>query len=465
MGRQHWLRADAVTPVPVTGLPLMAALRGEAADETEVFLLPGERPWGGWIVLGAWALARETGSSGAVVVLRDVTALKASLGSGKLYQSLMSLLGLNVFRKDVQGRYTFVNRLFCDAVGRPPERILGCTDFDLFSADLARQAGAKENLVRESGGVEEYVEEHTPARCQPGCRCMVFHGPEAPGGRADEARYFQMLLAPLHDDDRKVVGIQGAFWNITARRRAERQLEQTAEALEQANAELARSNAELEQFAYAASHDLQEPLRMVASFTQLLQRRYQGRLDDQADQFIHFAVDGATRMQRLINDLLTYSRVGRGGQPVADVSCEEAFDRAVQNLREAVRETAAVVTRGPLPRVKGDGTQLMQVFQNLIGNAIKFRGLSRPTIHVSARRDAARGEWLFVVQDNGIGIEPRHLERIFVIFQRLHTQQEYPGSGIGLAVSRKIIERHGGSIWAESEPGKGSSFCFTLPSV
>jgi two-component system, chemotaxis family, sensor kinase Cph1 len=273
-----------------------------------------------------------------------------------------------------------------------------------------------------------------------------------------------MLLAPVRDAAGELAGIQGAFWNVTARRRAERQVEQAAAALRQANAELARSNAELEQFAYAASHDLQEPLRMVASFTKLLQDRYRGRLDSQADEYIHFAVDGALRMQRLVTDLLAYSRVGRG-QPLRETSCEEAFDRALQNLHEAVREAGAAVTRTPLPRIKGDPTQLVQLFQNLIGNAIKFRAGVPPAIHVSARRSPKRGEWLFQVRDNGIGIAPQYLERIFVMFQRLHTQQEYPGSGIGLTVCRKIVDRHGGRIWAESEPGKGSSFFFTLPAL
>jgi signal transduction histidine kinase len=461
---QNWLQAGTVTPLAVHQLPLFGALRGEETDEVEVFLAPhGRCRPGGWFVLGAWPIPKGTGAAGAVVVLRDVTALKGTLGPEKLYHSVMSLLGLNVFRKDLQGRYTFANRLFCEAVGKPAEQVVGCTDFDLFPLDLARQTTAKENLVLQDGGLTEYVEEHTTARCQPGCRCVLFRQPQAAGGSDLGTSYFHMLLAPVHDDNRRVVGIQGAFWNITARRHAERQLEQTAAALEQANAELARSNAELEQFAYVASHDLQEPLRMVASFTQLLRKRYQGRLDEKADQFIGFAVKGATDMQRLIDDLLDYSRVGSRGKQLEDTSCEEAFDRALQNLRQVVCECDAVVTRDPLPRVKGDPTQLVQLFQNLIGNALKFRSAARPLVHVRTRTDPHRREWVFCVRDNGIGIEPPYLERIFEIFQRLHSQQEYPGSGIGLAISRKIVERHGGRIWAKSKPARGSSFFFTLP--
>ncbi len=457
MERQTWLRSDAAAALPLHRLPPIAALRGEPTEEIEVFLAPGERRHGGWIVLAAWPLARETGDNGAVVVLRDVTALKTTLGSGKLYHSLLSLLGLNVFRKDEQGRYTFVNRLFCDSVGKQPEQILGCTDFDLFSADLARQVAAKEDLVRDSGGVTEYVEEHTPAPVSPTVAAWCSGSRRRRPSRTATLGIFKCSW-------RRCTTTTNA-WSAFRERSGTSRRAGAERQLEQANAELARSNQDLEQFAYVASHDLQEPLRMVASFTKLLQKRYQHQLDQRADRYIHFAVDGAVRMQRLINDLLDYSRVGSRGKPLQDESCEEAFDRALQNLRETVRESSAVVTRGPLPHVRGDSTQLMQLFQNLIGNAIKFRGSAQPAVQVSARRDSGRGEWVFKVQDNGIGIEPQYLERIFVIFQRLHTKDQYPGSGIGLAICKRIVERHGGRIWAESRLGEGSSFCFTLPGV
>jgi signal transduction histidine kinase len=459
---QDWLGPDAATPLAAQALPPMAVLLGRPAAEAEVYLAPGERPHGAWLILGAWPLA-DAGTAGAVVVARDITSRKAERDSAELYHSLSSALGLHLFRKDLQGRYTFVGRPFCDALGRPPEEILGRTDFDLFPADLARVAGEREGRALRAAEVTEHVEEHTAAQCQPGCRCRLFRDPRAAGGGAGEPCYFQMLLGPARDEAGRVAGIQGAFWDITARRRAERQLEQTAAALRQANAELARSNNDLQQFAYVASHDLQEPLRMVASFTQLLQKRYQGQLDAQADRYIHFAVDGATRMQGLINDLLAYSRVGSQSRPLQQVSTEEALEKALQNLGEAVRESRATVTHGPLPRLRGDLTQLTQLFQNLVGNALKFRGPAPPQVHVGARRDAEGKGWVFSVQDNGIGIDPRYLERIFVIFQRLHTKQEHPGSGIGLAICRRIVERHGGRLWAESEPGKGSVFHFTLP--
>jgi PAS domain S-box-containing protein len=236
---------------------------------------------------------------------------------------------------------------------------------------------------------------------------------------------------------------------------------QAADALARRTEELERSNAELEHFAYVASHDLQEPLRMVASFTQLLAKRYRGKLDSHADQFIEYAVDGARRMQDLINDLLAYSRVGTRGQEFAPTSCETVLEIALTNLKTAIEKAGARVTHDPLPTVVADQGQLCQVFQNLVGNAVKFRGLDAPHVHVSAEK--REGEWRFSVRDNGIGIDAQDAERIFVIFERLHTSAEYPGTGIGLAISKKIIERHGGRIGVESEPGKGAAFYFTIP--
>jgi light-regulated signal transduction histidine kinase (bacteriophytochrome) len=225
--------------------------------------------------------------------------------------------------------------------------------------------------------------------------------------------------------------------------------------------DLKRSNTELEEFAYVASHDLQEPLRMVASFTQLLAKRYQGKLDQDADEFIGFAVDGATRMQQLIQDLLAYSRVGTRGKPLAPMDCNVILDLARINLFKAMEESRAEVTSGPLPTVQGDEVQLIQLFQNLIANALKFRGKAPPVIRISAQGD--NGDWRFAVRDNGIGIAPAHQDRIFKIFQRLHRRSEYPGTGIGLAICKKIVERHGGRLWVESDEGRGATFFFTIP--
>ncbi|MFA4901124.1 MAG: ATP-binding protein [Desulfobaccales bacterium] len=241
---------------------------------------------------------------------------------------------------------------------------------------------------------------------------------------------------------------------LDERRKAERQLAQYAE-------ELTRSNAELEQFAYVASHDLQEPLRMVASFTQLLGKRYRGKLDQDADEFIGFAVDGATRMQRLINDLLAYSRVGTRAKSFQFTDCNIVFRQTRDNLAKAIEDSGAIIFQDPLPTVEGDEMQLMQLFQNLVANAIKFRGAEPPQIQVSAKQKGT--EWVFAVKDNGIGIAPEHQERIFSIFQRLHQRSEYPGTGIGLAICKKIVERHGGRIWVQSQSGNGSTFYFSIP--
>ncbi|MEH2446599.1 MAG: GAF domain-containing protein [Nostoc sp.] len=239
--------------------------------------------------------------------------------------------------------------------------------------------------------------------------------------------------------------------------------------------ELTRSNADLEQFAYVASHDLQEPLRMVTSYLQLLEQRYKNKLDANADQFITYAVDGARRMQTLINDLLNYSRVSTRGQPFMLVDCNVVLQGAIANLQLAIADTKAVVTHDPLPEVMADATQLTQVFQNLIANAIKFCQNQQPQIHIGvAKGDAnldgeslnvipSADEWLFWVCDNAIGLESQYAERIFIIFQRLHGRSKYPGTGIGLAICKKIIERHGGRIWVESKPGQGSTFYFTIP--
>ena len=235
--------------------------------------------------------------------------------------------------------------------------------------------------------------------------------------------------------------------------------ERTAEAKQRA-AELARSNAELEQFAYVASHDLQEPLRMVASYMQLLERRYKGELGEDADKFIYYAVDGAKRMQTLLNDLLTYSRAGRPGQPHEEVELGQVLDAALANLRGAIQESGATIDVGPLPRVTGNFGQLLQLLQNLVGNAIKYKGEAPPRIRIEA---TARGRhWVCSIEDNGIGIDHAHQSKIFQIFQRLHEREKYPGTGVGLAIVKRIVEQHGGEIWVESTPGEGSRFSFTL---
>jgi light-regulated signal transduction histidine kinase (bacteriophytochrome) len=238
-------------------------------------------------------------------------------------------------------------------------------------------------------------------------------------------------------------------------------LKETEGILKQHTEELARSNAELEQFAYVASHDLQEPLRMVSSYVQLLARRYKDRLDADANDFIDYAVDGANRMQQLINDLLTYSRIGTIKKDFKSTDCEALLAQVLENLQVAITESNALIEHEPLPTITCDGMKIGQVFQNLINNAIKFCNLHPPHIRISAEeQDDA---WIFSVRDNGIGIDPKYAERIFLIFQRLHDRNTYPGTGIGLSICKKIVERHGGRIWVASHPGEGSTFYFSIP--
>jgi PAS domain S-box-containing protein len=262
----------------------------------------------------------------------------------------------------------------------------------------------------------------------------------------------ELMLSPLRNAEGTLV--TAAIRDIGVRKKAAVVLLQKVE-------ELHRSNEELGQFAYIASHDLQEPLRMVASYTQLLSRRYKGKLDSDADEFIAFAVDGASRMQRLIQDLLAYSRVGTKGKDLLETSSEDALQQALVNLRGAIEESRAVITHDPLPAVMADETQLTQLFQNLVGNAIKYQRPGIPRVHVSAAKNGGR-TWDFAVKDNGLGIDPQYFERIFGMFQRLHKRDEFAGTGIGLAICKKIVERHGSKISVESQPGHGSTFRFAL---
>jgi PAS domain S-box-containing protein len=286
-----------------------------------------------------------------------------------------------------------------------------------------------------------------------------------------EKRLLAWWCKVLKNERGNVTGALSSARDLTDRKQAE-------EAIRKANEDLERSNKELEQFAYVASHDLQEPLRMVASYTQLLEKRYKDKLDGDALDFINYAVDGATRMQRLINDLLAFSRVGMRGRPFERTDSSSALGQALANLQLTIEDEKAVVVNSDLPTVMADDTQLVQLFQNLIANAVKFRGNDSPQIQISASKgndfikehpDLAPagirldGKWVFSVHDNGIGIEEQYYERIFAIFQRLHTREAYQGTGIGLAICQRIVERHGGQIWVRSKVGEGSTFLFTLP--
>ncbi|NQT84825.1 PAS domain S-box protein, partial [bacterium] len=353
-----------------------------------------------------------------------------------LMDSLMDNVPDSIYFKDAVSRFTRINRAQADRFGlSDPSEAVGKTDFNFFTEEHARPAFEDEQEIMKSGRPLVAKEERETW----------------PDGRVT---WVSTTKIPLGDEKGKIIGTFGVSRDVTDRRKAEEELKRTAE-------ELARSNAELEQFAYVASHDLQEPLRMVTSYTQLLAKRYKGKLDRDAEDFISFAVDGAARMQVLINDLLEYSRVGNRAKPFKEADCEAVFDRALANLQVAIEKSGAVVTHDPLPPVMGEELRLTQLLQNLIGNAIKFRGEEPPRVHVSARQKG--NQWEFLVQDNGIGIEADHTRRIFGVFSRLHTREEYPGTGIGLAICKRIVERHGGQICVESKRGEGSTFHFTIP--
>jgi len=273
--------------------------------------------------------------------------------------------------------------------------------------------------------------------------------------RKDGSLYSEeMAIAPVRASGADVTHFIAIKHDITARKRAEEALRRTAD-------ELARSNEELQQFAYVASHDLQEPLRAVAGYLSLIDERFHDTLDDKGRLQIAGAIQGAERMHALIIDLLELSRVGTSTKAFQPSDLNAALDAALSRLNASIRDSGATITRDPLPPLTVDATQMSQLFQNLIGNALKFRGKAAPEIHISA--EPQPGQWLFAVRDNGIGIEPQYFERIFQIFQRLHTRKEYPGTGIGLAICKKIVERHGGRISVQSQPGRGSTFCFTIP--
>jgi two-component system, chemotaxis family, sensor kinase Cph1 len=272
----------------------------------------------------------------------------------------------------------------------------------------------------------------------------------------NQVRHMMGNASPLYDENKNPRGSVSAFIDITKNKDAEIKMKELVKELE-------RSNKELEQFAYVTSHDLKEPLRMISSFTQLLERRYKGKLDQDADEFIEYIVNGANRMQRLLDDLLEYSRITTGPKKYEKVNLEDIVDECVNNLKIAINETNAKIDYDPLPVVVANRTQMIQLFQNLLSNAIKFQSKTTPIVGISALKDEDR--YVFAVKDNGIGIDPKYQKRIFKVFQRLHARNEYDGTGIGLSLIKKIVQYHNGNIWIKSELGKGSTFYFTLPII
>jgi PAS domain S-box-containing protein len=369
-----------------------------------------------------------------ISIIRDVTERRRSEQELRQWAEYFERSGQGLAIISADGnRRTVVNPAYASMHGYTVEELTGSQVGSLTPPELTLEREEHTGIV-DSAGHDTYETMHVR---KDGSRFPIMLDVTAIKNASGE-----LLYRIIHAQD------------ITDRVRAQEDLRRTAQ-------ELARSNADLQQFAYVASHDLQEPLRMVASYTQLLARRYADKLDAEANEFIGFAVEGAVRMQGLINDLLTYSRVGSRGQEPQATNAAEVLRQVLIDLSAAIQENGAEVTSEALPLVNVDPTQFRQLLQNLISNAIKFHGPEQPRIHVGFRERPR--EWQFSIQDNGIGIDPRHLDRIFVIFQRLHTREEYAGTGIGLAICKKIVERHGGRIWVESAPGKGATFFFTIP--
>ena len=361
--------------------------------------------------------------TGVLALTVDVTertrAEQAARRSYELLQAIIDNTPALIYVKDLEGHITVANRPLGEAIGMDAHGIVGKTSREFVSnpkdAEIHMENDRRVIETGQAITVEEFSLGHV----------------------------FLSVKFPLRDARGRIFATGGVSTDITERKRAEEALRRTAE-------ELARSNKDLAQFAAVASHDLQEPLRTVSGFVQLLQKDYGDRLDEKAGSYIGFAVDGVRRMENLIRDLLAYARVGTRGREPSPTDASAALRQALDNLLATIQETGAEVTQGPLPTVRADPSQLAQLFQNLIGNAIKFRSQAPPKIQVDACREG--NDWRFSVSDNGIGIDPQFQDHIFEVFRRLHTQKKYAGTGIGLAICKKIVDRHGGRIWVESEP-------------
>lgn len=434
-------KTDTTTPYLAEELPLTKAIRGESTTEEELFIRNSEVPDGVFLSVTGRPLKDEKGVlKGGVVVFRDITARKkaeeALRQSEMVFRSIAQSANDAIISADGVGNIVFWNK--------SAETIFGYTEKEVIGKPLS--------LLMP----ERYREDHKKGLsrfCKTGEAHVIGKTVELHALRKDGVE-FPMELSLASWQAEEGVFFSGIIRDITERKQFQERLTKTAE-------ELARSNKELEQFASVASHDLQEPLRVVTSYLQLLQQRFQEKLDADANKFIERSVAAAARMKTLINDLLNYSRVSTRGEPFELSNCSDILHQVCDSLKVAIDESGATVTYNSLPEVMADNTQLTQLFQNLIGNAIKFRTEASPKIRVTAERQD--GAWLFSVRDNGIGIEPQYAERIFDIFQRLHSLKDYAGTGIGLAICRKIVERHGGKIWVESELDKGTIFHFTLP--
>jgi PAS domain S-box-containing protein len=381
--------------------------------------------WIGWQLVGLVETAHQLRVDAC---LREVAEEVATF-----FRTMVDAVPIGISRTDLSGQFVFVNEEFCRIFGRTADELLGMAEMDLCARIHSESSGSAIRRVVELGQPADRIERLT---------------------RDGQERFLKVIRTPLKDAQARIVGVQAVWLDVTELQTTQNRLERYAQNLE-------RSNVDLQQFAYVASHDLQEPLRAISSYCQLLEKRLSQQLDEQAHRWLQFVITGAKRMQTLVRDLLTYSRVDNRSETWNTTDSQVACQLAIENLQSLIAEAGARITVGTLPVVWADDTQLQMVFQNLIGNALKFRSERPLQIEISAQ--PGNGEWIFSVRDNGIGIKPEFHERVFELFKRLNVSEQQQGTGIGLAICKRIVERYGGRIWVNSELGAGSTFCFSLP--
>lgn len=406
------------------GVPLVLP-REELIQRGAALVALGLLSWVGWQLVESVETTQQLRIDSC---LRNVAEEAATF-----FRSMVDHVPIGISRTDLSGRFVFVNEEFCRMFGTAADELLGKTPDDVVPQFATDSSSSINRRIAKNARTEERIERITTG---------------------ENEQYMKVIRTPVRDAQDQIIGIQAVWLDVTELKQAQNRLERDSQNLE-------RSNVDLQQFAYVASHDLQEPLRAVSSYCQLMEKHYSDQLDERAMRWLQFVVHGARRMQTLVRDLLTYARVENKAESWNTVDSHAVCKLAVENLSQSIKEANAEVTVGALPIVWADATQLEALFQNLVGNAVKFRGERAPRVSITAQQ--VEGHWKFEVRDNGIGVKPEFHERVFEIFKRLESHERYSGTGIGLAICKRIVERYGGKIWVESQFGQGSSFCFTLP--